>query len=198
MWKRCPEPSRDADSSQPDRQRLRGAARRLSSQQPAASNQQPAMAGETGGGSYLEGPSLQAPINSISWVGPGDPIYNENVPFLLLLDCCNSCIGGLGPFETPGDPLLRGPPRPSLWNHFSSPAASRQQDVSRSAAGEGDATTTLVQITYCCPRKAFFSGRRARFVTRFKTGSRFNGAFEPVRTWHIDSLSCFSASASVR
>ena len=36
-----------------------------------------------------EGPSPPGPINFISWVGPGGggPIYNENGPFLLLLDC---------------------------------------------------------------------------------------------------------------
>ena len=47
------------------------------------------MAGETGGGGEgdREGPSPPGPINSISWVGPGDPIYNENGPFLLLFDC---------------------------------------------------------------------------------------------------------------
>ena len=44
------------------------------------------MAGETGGGDW-EGPSPPGPINSISWVGPGDPVYHENGPFLLLLDC---------------------------------------------------------------------------------------------------------------
>ena len=44
------------------------------------------MAGETGGtGSDLPPPG---PSNFISWVEPGlDPIYNENGPFLLLLDC---------------------------------------------------------------------------------------------------------------
>ena len=43
------------------------------------------MAGETG--VDQEGPSPPGPSNSISWVGPGDLMYNENVPFLLLLDC---------------------------------------------------------------------------------------------------------------
>ena len=42
--------------------------------------------GETG--VNREGPSPPGPINSISWVGPGgDPIYNENRPFLILLEC---------------------------------------------------------------------------------------------------------------
>ena len=36
---------------------------------------------------YLEGPSPPGPINVTSWVGPGGPIYDENWPFLLLLDC---------------------------------------------------------------------------------------------------------------
>ena len=34
-----------------------------------------------------EGPFPSGPINLISWVGPGGTIYNENGPFLLLLDC---------------------------------------------------------------------------------------------------------------
>ena len=45
----------------------------------------PRMAGETG--VDREGPSPPAPlIPSPGW-DPGDPIYNENGPFLLLLYC---------------------------------------------------------------------------------------------------------------
>ena len=73
------------------------------------------MAGETGGtgGTFPPGP-----INSISWVGPGGPIYNENGPFLLLLDCFSAIaivvgIGGFGPLETLGDPFPWGPLMPS-------------------------------------------------------------------------------------
>ena len=43
------------------------------------------MAGETG--EDREGPSPPGPINFLSWVGPGGPNYNENGPFLPLLDC---------------------------------------------------------------------------------------------------------------
>ena len=37
------------------------------------------MAGEPVGGG--EGPSPPGPINFISWVGPGGPIYNKMGPF---------------------------------------------------------------------------------------------------------------------
>ena len=43
------------------------------------------MAGETGGRGR-EGPSPGS-TNSISWWDPGDQKYNENGPFLLLLNC---------------------------------------------------------------------------------------------------------------
>ena len=71
------------------------------------------MAGETGGGDR-EGPSPPGPINFISWVGPGGPIYNENGPFLLLLNCFSAIaivvyIVGFGPFETLVDPFPRRP-----------------------------------------------------------------------------------------
>ena len=73
------------------------------------------MAGETGGtGRDLP---LRAPLISLPGWDPGGPIYNENVPFLLLWDCffsnCNSCIGGFGPFETLEDPFPRGHTGPS-------------------------------------------------------------------------------------
>ena len=92
------------------------------------------MAGETGGGGDREGPSPPGPINFTSWGDPEGPIYNENGPFLLLLDCFSAIaivvgIGGFGPFETLEDPFPRGPPGPSpphLWNHFSSPDSSGQ------------------------------------------------------------------------
>ena len=81
------------------------------------------------GGGDREGPFPPGPINSISWVGPGGQIYNENGPFLLLLGYFSAiaivvAIGGFGPFKTLGDPFPRGPLRPSplhLWNHFFSP-----------------------------------------------------------------------------
>ena len=49
------------------------------------------MAGETGGGGR-ERPSPPGPINSISWLDPGDPIYNENEAFLLLLDVFSAIV----------------------------------------------------------------------------------------------------------
>ena len=60
----------------------------------------------------------------------GDPIYNENGPLLLLLDCFSATaivvgIGGFGPIATFGNPFPRGPPRPGplhLSKHFSRPA----------------------------------------------------------------------------
>ena len=50
------------------------------------------MAGETG--RDREGPSPLGPINSMSWVGPGRDqyVYNENGPFLLLLDCFTAIV----------------------------------------------------------------------------------------------------------
>ena len=73
------------------------------------------MAGETG--RDREGPSPPGPIISIS-SGGGGPIYNENGPFLHILDCFSAIaivvgIGGFGPFKTLGDPFSRGPARPS-------------------------------------------------------------------------------------
>ena len=40
-----------------------------------------------GGGGDREGPSPPGPISFTSWGDLGGPIYNENGPFLLLLDC---------------------------------------------------------------------------------------------------------------
>ena len=80
--------------------------------------------GETGGGGVPgEGPS--------GLMGPGlggtgrTQFITKTDPFLLLLDCFffsnwNNWVGCFGPFETLGDPFLRGP-QGLLWNHFSSP-----------------------------------------------------------------------------
>ena len=57
---------------------------------------------------------LRAPlIPSPGW-DREDPIYNENGPFLLLLDCFSATaivvpIGSFGSFDTLGDPFPRGP-----------------------------------------------------------------------------------------
>ena len=63
-----------------------------------------------------EGLFPRAPL--ISFPG-GDPIYNENGPFLFLLNCfftnCHSCLCGFGHFETLG-PFLSRFPRPSPPN----------------------------------------------------------------------------------
>ena len=77
------------------------------------------MAGETGGtGRDLP---LRAPSIPIPGWDPRGPIYNENGPFLLILDCFSAIsivvgIGGFGPFETPGDPFLGGNGK---WEMFS-------------------------------------------------------------------------------
>ena len=58
------------------------------------------------GGTFLSGP------HKFHFLGEtrGDPIYNENCPFLLLFDCFSAIsIGGFGPFETFGDPFPRRP-----------------------------------------------------------------------------------------
>ena len=73
------------------------------------------MAGETGGGGGdRERPSPPVPIHSIFWVEPGgDPIYNENGPFLLLLDCFSAITivvwVVLGPLRHSGTLFLEGP-----------------------------------------------------------------------------------------
>ena len=68
-----------------------------------------------GGGTGRDLP-LRVPLFPFPGCDLGDPIYNENGPFLLLLNCffsnCNNCIGGFGPFETLEDPFPRGPPLP--------------------------------------------------------------------------------------
>ena len=65
------------------------------------------------GGGDREGPSPPGLIDSIFLRGPGDPIYNENRPFLLLLSCYSTiaivCIGGFGPVETLGALFLEVP-----------------------------------------------------------------------------------------
>ena len=71
------------------------------------------MAGETGGGGGdREGSSPPGPINSISWVGPGEQIYNENGPFLLLLGCFSAIAivvyVVLGPLRHLGTPCQVG------------------------------------------------------------------------------------------
>ena len=71
------------------------------------------MAGETGGGGGEDLP-LRAPLISFPGWDRGDPIYNENGPFLLFLDCFSAIaiivgIGGFGPFETLGTLYLEGP-----------------------------------------------------------------------------------------
>ena len=66
-----------------------------------------------GGGTGRDLP-LRAPLVSLpGWDLGGGPIYNENGPFLLLLDCFPEItlvvgIGGFGPFETLEDAFPRG------------------------------------------------------------------------------------------
>ena len=84
------------------------------------------MAGETGGtGRDLP---LRAPLIPFPVWDPGGTQYITKWALFtslgLFFSNCNSCIGGFSPFKTLGDPLPRGPQRPSppyLSNHFSSP-----------------------------------------------------------------------------
>ena len=66
-----------------------------------------------GGGGDREGSSPPGPINSISWVGPGEQIYNENGLFLLLLGCFSAIAVVvyvvLGPLRHLGTLFLKGP-----------------------------------------------------------------------------------------
>ena len=66
-----------------------------------------------GGGDRGDLP-LRAPQIPFPGWDQGDPIYNENGPFLLLFDYFSAIsvvvgIGGFGPFETLGDRFPRGP-----------------------------------------------------------------------------------------
>ena len=82
------------------------------------------MAGETGGpgGTFPRAPSITFPGRD-----QGEPIYNENGPFLLLLDCflAIAIIAWvvLGPLRHLGALFLEGPQGlvPSTFNNFSSP-----------------------------------------------------------------------------
>ena len=88
------------------------------------------MAGETG--VDREGPSPRAPLIPFPGCDPGDPIYNENGPFLLLLDCFSAIAIIVqvvwGPLGHSGTLFLEGPQGlvPST-SRIISPALTRNQ-----------------------------------------------------------------------